>query len=365
MNPREEVTQAILESLEEGTVPWEQPWDSVNLHPHNPISGTDYKGINKILLWKASVEQGFSDPRWMTFKQALYKEDRYSGDDEDPFADWEDETHVMKGESSPASVFYWFRNNPYEDEQNELEDILDDDSVSFPVTQYNHSERQEVTYTSPRDIQERIEWIKTHPDEVEESTYYKPTSWSVFNADQITGVPEFDPGDIGGHEWDPIDRAEQIIRASGAEIHHTDPSMKDGGLSAKYIPSRDCIEVPRKEYFETPYKYYSTTLHELAHWTGPRLERDASGPKGSDSYAREELRAEIGSAMMFAELGLNPSGYLENHASYVDSWVDQLKNDENEIIRASRDAEDIVDFLVHEPDMEETTGPGTTVTPEL
>ncbi len=74
-----------------------------------------------------------------------------------------------------------------------------------------------------------------------------------------------------------------------------------------------------------------------------RLAREF-GPKGSELYAREELRAEIASWMISAELGLphDPS----QHLSYVDSWVKVLKEDPFEIVRACKDADQIKEFTL-------------------
>ncbi|HHQ4590751.1 TPA: zincin-like metallopeptidase domain-containing protein, partial [Aeromonas veronii] len=87
-------------------------------------------------------------------------------------------------------------------------------------------------------------------------------------------------------------------------------------------------------------------LHELGHATGhaSRLNRDLSGRFGSESYAKEELRAEIGSLLIGDELeiGHDPG----QHAAYVKSWVKVLKEDPKEILRAARDAEAIKDWVI-------------------
>jgi antirestriction protein ArdC len=92
---------------------------------------------------------------------------------------------------------------------------------------------------------------------------------------------------------------------------------------------------------------YAVALHELTHWTGhkSRLDRDFSGRFGEEAYAFEELVAELGSAFMVAHLGLE-GARLENHASYVQSWVKVLKSDKNAVFTASRHANAAYQFLM-------------------
>jgi antirestriction protein ArdC len=65
-----EVTDRIIAALEEGTVPWRKPWSAPGEAPRNPVSGTVYRGINPFLLELTASACGYSDPRWLTFKQA-------------------------------------------------------------------------------------------------------------------------------------------------------------------------------------------------------------------------------------------------------------------------------------------------------
>lgn len=68
-----EVTQRIIAELEEGRVPWVQPWDAGRCActmPSNAVSQRGYSGINVLILWAAGVEQGFTSQRWLTYRQA-------------------------------------------------------------------------------------------------------------------------------------------------------------------------------------------------------------------------------------------------------------------------------------------------------
>jgi len=124
------------------------------------------------------------------------------------------------------------------------------------------------------------------------------------------------------------------------KIHH-------GGAMACYSRNTDTINMPHKADFHSTEDFWSTMLHECAHSTAGahRLCRDMGSP-GSAERAREELRAEIASAMLCAEIG-TPMGqhHVESHAAYVLSWVGVLKNDVNAIFEAAAAAQGICDYL--------------------
>jgi antirestriction protein ArdC len=90
-------------------------------------------------------------------------------------------------------------------------------------------------------------------------------------------------------------------------------------------------------------------LHELAHWTGhpSRLDRATLNETyrfADITYAKEELRAELASVFLAAERGI--PHHPEQHAAYVSSWINVLKQDKNEIFRAAHDASRAADFLL-------------------
>lgn len=68
-NIYKEITNTILESLEQGTVPWQRPWHSTGL-PTNARTGKEYRGINIWLLSIAATTRGFSSNEWCSYKQA-------------------------------------------------------------------------------------------------------------------------------------------------------------------------------------------------------------------------------------------------------------------------------------------------------
>ena len=100
--------------------------------------------------------------------------------------------------------------------------------------------------------------------------------------------------------------------------------------------------------YATERTFYDTAFHEIGHSTGhqSRLNRDLSGGFGSQSYAMEELRAEIASIFMAQDLGIEPSeDRLQNNAAYIQSWKDEIKENPNALFTAIADADKIARYV--------------------
>lgn len=283
----EEVAARIVEQLEQGTAPWQKPWQPGELRlPYNPTTGKEYKGMNS--MWLSM--QGHSDPRWMTYNQASA-----------------DGGQVKKG-SKGTHIVYW-----------------------------KFSEERKATDEQGRPILDP----ETGKQKTINVQLERPRSFMavVFNASQIDGLPPLEARPTMP-EPERHARAEAIMANSGANIQHVP------GDRAYYRPSTDSITLPERNQFPTADAYYATALHEVGHWTGhpSRLDRDLSHPFGSEGYAREELRAEIASLMLGErlDLGHDPG----QHAAYVGSWIKALKEDPKEIFRAAADAERIAGYVM-------------------
>ncbi len=167
--------------------------------------------------------------------------------------------------------------------------------------------------------------------------------FSVFHASQIDGIPTLAPAGATKTVVERVEDAEIILKASGVPV-------RIGGDRAFYSPAFDNIQLPPDEAFESSALRASVALHELSHASGhpSRLNRDLSGKFGSSAYSREELRAELSSLLVGSEIGLPTD--IPNHASYLQSWVDVLKNDKREIFRAAADAGRIAEWILsHHP----------------
>jgi antirestriction protein ArdC/phage/plasmid primase-like uncharacterized protein/tRNA G10 N-methylase Trm11 len=285
----ETVAETLIEQLKQGTAPWQKPWEPGDpgfFIPTNPTTGKRYRGINAIHL----MSQGRTDQRWMTYKQAAAVG-----------------AQVNKGEKS-TPIQYW----QFTKEQNKL------DANGKPVLDaQGQPVREEVRLERPR-------------------VFFA----AVFNAEQIDGLPPLQRKESKEQTWSAIERAEHILQASGANIQHGQENR------AFYRPMTDSIHLPDKEQFPSANNYYATALHELGHWTGhsSRLDRDLSNPFGSQGYAKEELRAEIASMILGAEIGTGHDP--GQHAAYVGSWIKALQEDPLEIFRAAADAEKIQDYVL-------------------
>jgi len=164
-------------------------------------------------------------------------------------------------------------------------------------------------------------------------------AFSVFHASQIDGIAALAPADATKTVVERVEDAEIILKASGVPVWI-------GGDRAFYNPAGDFIQLPPDEAFESPALRASVALHELSHASGhpSRLNRDLSGKFGSSAYSREELRAELSSLLVGSEIGLPTD--IPNHASYVRSWLDVLKQDKREVFHAAADAQRIADYIL-------------------
>lgn len=166
--------------------------------------------------------------------------------------------------------------------------------------------------------------------------------YTVFNIEQIDGLPStyYAPIPAITDDAKRIARADAFFAATGADIRH-------GGGSAFYTPSQDFVQLPPFQGFNCAELYYATLGHELTHWTKhpSRLDRDFGRKQwGDQGYAREELVAELGAAFLCADLGLDLEP-REDHASYIASWLEVLKQDKRFIFSAARHAQRAIDFL--------------------
>lgn len=164
-------------------------------------------------------------------------------------------------------------------------------------------------------------------------------TFTVFNIEQTDGLNlDEDIGPQPVTEFDPLPDVEALFQRTGANIN-------ERGHQAFYQPSTGEIWLPERHLFADAANFYATGLHELVHWTGAksRLDRGKGGKFGSESYAFEELIAELGCAFLMADLGV--SGEVQ-HESYIASWLKTLKDDKRYIFQAASAASKAHRFLM-------------------
>ncbi len=178
---------------------------------------------------------------------------------------------------------------------------------------------------------------KRDVDEDGNPTFYAfMRSYVVFNGEQCDGIPALpDP-----EPFEPIERAAEIIR----DMPNAPRLIV--GAEAFYTPSEDTVTLPPAEAFESAEAYYLVAFHELTHATGAENRLGGLEPAhfGSDPYAREELVAEIGAAMIGGSAGLSVD--IEHSAAYLNNWRAQLSADPRLIVSAAGESQRRADYVL-------------------
>lgn len=171
--------------------------------------------------------------------------------------------------------------------------------------------------------------------------------FNVFHASQVDGLPESPEDEPPAFTVSPDETADQIISQycflSGVSLEN---SRSD---QAYYSPSTDAIHLPLMEQFPVTAEYYSTAFHEMTHSTGhkSRLDRlTKNAAFGSEDYSKEELVAEIGSAMLMNYSGVEIAKTSRNSAAYIQGWLKALRDDKKLLISAAARAEKAVDYIL-------------------
>lgn len=295
---REEFAEKFVSILEsDKPMQWVQGWANSGFsRPYNGGSNRAYNGLNRFILAFEAMERGWTDPRFFTFKQA--SDEGYS---------------VKKGEKS-TRVEYWA--------------VWDD------------VEKKSISISEYRKI------LKSDLDEDRYRLYSKAAY--VFNAHQLNNI-ELLPVVSPQHDFQENRLAEEVLSCLSQNM---DVPIRYGGDRAYYSPTGDYVQMPQREAFFTAEDYYSTLGHELSHATGAasRLNRPMDSLyANAESYALEELRAEIASTYFCAELGVNISDKaLESHQAYVASWLKAIKEDHNALFAALKDADKIADYMMEQ-----------------
>ena len=275
------VTDRIIADLEEGVATWRKPWKDGAYTKAMPLrhNGIPYTGVNVLILWSETVDKGYTSPHWFTYRQAQAIKGQ-----------------VRKGQHGTTIVY---------------------------ASTFTKDEQKDNGET----VEKTIRFLKTY---------------SVFNANQIDGLPaQYDVTEKANETPgnNRIACAEVFVLGTGATIYNQ-------GSRAYYSPTADTITLPQFDDFVDGEAYYATALHELTHWSGAelRLDRQLTGRQNEPEYAREELVAELASTFLCAELGIE-SEPREDHAQYLAYWLAILKSDKRAIFQASTHAQRAADFL--------------------
>lgn len=297
---RKQLVDQVLANLEKGNLFWTQGWVAAGA-PESAVTGKKYRGINNLYLSLVAMAENYGDNRWATFRQMEEKGWTFKKDEEG---------HTL-GKGKSVSVEY------YEMRDKETK------------RRFDRSVLDGMTFDEQREYMDKnVYWLRK---------FYR-----VFNCSLMDGVPAKEMPMIDVN--DRIEKAEAILDYWNAN----ESKIVYGGSQAFYRPSTDEVHLPEREKFKSTQSFYDTAFHEIGHSTGheSRLNRDLSGGFGSQSYAMEELRAEIASIFMAQDLGIEPSeDRLQNNAAYIQSWKDEIKENPNALFTAIADADKIARYV--------------------
>jgi antirestriction protein ArdC len=304
LTPAQRVTAQISAMLERGVRPWIKPWDDIA--PSDALvlplrsCGTPYRGMNIVALWAAAMESGFKARYWFTFKQALAMK-----------------ACVRKGERGSYVVYY-----------TELTDKSGDTNTPFI-----HPKAKSTTGEETGETRRILR------------------GYTVFNADQIEGLPD---AFYAKPEAEPIAASAKIKTDDDARLSalfaRIPVTIRHGGNRAFYSKAADYIQMPLREAFRDRSQFWATLAHECAHSSRAehRLNRDFGQTRFGDAgYTLEELVAELASAFIGATIGL-PADHIEDHASYIGGWLKALGDNPSAFLTAASKAQAAADWVLQE-----------------
>ena len=284
-----EVTDRILAMLDKGVIPWRRPWSLACNAKHGAYShatGKPNSFVNQMLLSRPG--------EYVTFQQAK-----------------KEGGHVKKGAKSECVYFF----------KKMVTDDVDKDG-NVKVDKDGHVK----TKTFP--------WLK----------YI-----CVFHIDDTEGLKprmkEVEEGEVEFSADNSLQLILEYAKREGITLELDSASNR-----AFYRPATDTIVMPHRNQFAEEEEYFSTLFHESVHSTGheKRLNRLENGGFGSEPYSREELVAEMGSAMILFREGLTTEATVKNNVAYIQSWSRKLREDKRLFIWAARRAEAAANLIYDE-----------------
>lgn len=302
--------EMLIKRMEEMQKDWHKGWiggGSMFGLPQN-ISGRTYEGSNAFLLFLHTAEKGYKAPVYMTYGQ-LHKEG----------------AQVLKGEKA-VPVFKWGFS------------IKDKDGKKVTEEEYHN-----MTDDEKKECKRRP-FLKIYPefniDQTNMSEVNKEKYDAVVSRFRKTDVPTITDGMYVNKAIDRMMEKQEWV----CKIQY-DKEEK----GAYYSPERDMVVLPTKaqfrihpddpeECFKDGQEYYGTALHEMAHSTGhpSRLDRLKPAAFGSPEYAKEELVAELTSAMVGNTLGFDRR-ISDNNVAYLQNWTSALRKEPKFIVSVMAD----------------------------
>ena len=286
--------EMMIEKIESIRQNWHKPWltEGTLQWPRN-LSGRDYNGMNALMLLLLCEKEGYKIPRFCTFDcvQRLNK----------PGKDGQElpRVSILRGEKSFPVMLTTF-------------------------TCIHKETKEKIKYDDYKKLSNEVQ--------LQYNVYPKMQVFRVFNVAQ-TNLQEARP-----ELWEQLE-IENGKRVEGREMLDFEPVdtmiREDRWIcpiklrhqdEAYYSISKNEIIVPEKEQFKDGDSLYGTLFHEMTHSTGAEgvLDRIKPAAFGSKEYSREELVAELGSALVAQRYGMGK--YIKTDScAYLKDWLDRLK----------------------------------------
>ena len=288
---REQLIQGYIDCLTQDTLPcWEQGWISRE-RPKNATTDKRYRGVNSALLSLVSQMKGYSDPRWATFKQASDH-------------GWK----IKKGEHG-TPIEYWYL--------------------------WDQKNKKNI---EPADAQKEIAKDPSRKQDF----FYRSRTYTIFNCQQMENVPEYSQPVFAWDKGTCTNFTLDVVGALGVEY------IEDGKDGCYYRPSADQIHMPSRDLFFDEYAFCSSLLHECSHASmdNRRLNVFDHSDHSEEAYAKEELVAEMSASFVCGELGIGMTQeHIENHKSYIKSWIKMLQDDPQVLFDAIQKAETVSEYI--------------------
>ncbi|RPD40611.1 ArdC family protein [Chitinophaga barathri] len=279
----QQVTDTIIQQLEAGVIPWQQPWKGaesrIKKMPQNATTGKKYRGANILLLWTSAFNNDHLTDEWGSFLQ------------------WQQKKEVVRKGEKGTMIVYFDTMEKEKDGKIEKIPFLKQSFVFNRSQLASYDAATENAYLlNETSLVERIEKVDSF----------------VMNTAAVENE---------GFSANYLHNDDKIVMPFKEAFNDTAGSTATEG-------------------------YYSVLLHELTHWTGSpkRLDRNFGKKFGDHAYATEELVAELGAAFMCAEFGITVPE-KGNTAAYIDYWLNVLRQNKHCLMAAASEASKAVDFL--------------------
>lgn len=320
--------QRIVALMDAGKSLWQKPWTapSGQSRPHNHITGLPYGGINRFNLMCEMLDHGWSDSRFMSYRQVqtLAAGMAKAGIPKESLP------HVTEGARGLTiyKVGFVEKKTPMLDAAGRPQ--LDGDG-------------------------------KTRMSIVRGRSFLR--TYTIFHSSSVANMPPL-PQTQATPKWQVHSQIEDLVARLGVPVRY------QVGDRAYYTVARDesgteSITMPERGQFKNADDFYAVLLHEASHATGStypkRLCRPMLGMNDTESYGREELTSETASYFLLSELGLGQTQHTDatdDHAlaalfsttartaAYLSSWRELILADPKALFQAFGQAEKAADWVM-------------------